>query len=256
MVRVHKMGGINTVSWHSRNPLTGFDAWNLTGVDIPAMLPGGKSNAKFIAQLDLVADFFKSIKTDKGDAVPIIFRPWHEMLGDWFWWGSSTCTDDEFKNLFKFTVYYLRNEKGLKNLLIAYSPDKGFTTPEEYLRRYPGDSYVDILGLDDYSDFKQNRLDMVVIRLGIVTDIALEKGKIAAFTETGSDKLEIDNWYTSNLLQVLNASEKTRRVSYVMVWRNRDTAHFYVPYPGHEQEEDFRNFVSNKMIFLLDDLKN
>jgi mannan endo-1,4-beta-mannosidase len=256
MVRVHKMGGINTVSWHSRNPLTGFDAWNLTGVDIPAMLPGGKSHAKFIAQLDLVADFFKSIKTDKGDAVPVIFRPWHEMLGDWFWWGSSTCTDEEFKTLFKFTVFYLKNEKGLKNLLIAYSPDKGFTTPEEYLRRYPGDSYVDILGLDDYSDFKQNRLDMVVIRLGIVTDIALEKRKIAAFTETGSDKLEIDNWYTSNLLQVLNASEKTRRVSYVMVWRNRDTSHFYVPYQGHGQEEDFRSFVSNKMIFLLDDLKN
>jgi mannan endo-1,4-beta-mannosidase len=256
MIRVYELGGINTVSWHNRNPFTGLDAWNLTGVNIPDMLPGGKFHSKFLEQLNLVADFFKSIKTKNGELVPIIFRPWHEMYGDWFWWGSSTCTDEEFKRLFRYTIDYLRIEKGLKNLLVAFSPDKGFETKEEYLKRYPGDDIVDILGLDDYRDFKENRLDMVVIRLGIVSDLAQEKGKIAAFTETGNDKLEISDWYTSNLLQVLNASEKTRRISYVMVWRNNDTTHFYVPFKGHRQEEDFKSFVNNKLIFLLDDLKN
>jgi mannan endo-1,4-beta-mannosidase len=140
-------------------------------------------------------------------------------------------------------------------LLIAFSPDKNFDSKEDYLKRYPGDDVVDILGLDDYSDFKQNRLDLIVIRLGIITDLAKEKGKISAFTETGSDQLKIDNWYTSNLLQVLNASEKTRCISYVMVWRNRDTDHFYVPWTEHEQAEDFRTFVNDKLIFLLDDVK-
>jgi mannan endo-1,4-beta-mannosidase len=69
----------------------------------------------------------------------------------------------------------------------------------------------------DSSDFKQNRLDLIVIRLGIIADLSKEKGKISAFTEKESDQLKIDNWYTSNLLQVLNASEKTRSVSYIMV---------------------------------------
>jgi mannan endo-1,4-beta-mannosidase len=255
MIRAYELGGINTVSFHDRNPLTGFDAWNLNGVNVSAILPGGKQHSKLLAQLNLVADFLKSLKTNNQEVVPVIFRPWHEMYGNWFWWGSSTCSDDDYKLLFRFTVDYLRKEKGLKNLLIAFSPDKGFQTSEEYLKRYPGDDYVDILGLDDYSDFKENRLDQVVVKLGIVADLAQQKEKIAAFTETGSDKLQLANWYTSNLLQVLNASEKTRRISYVLVWRNRDTDHFYVPYHGHEQEEDFKNFVNNKLIFLLDDLK-
>jgi mannan endo-1,4-beta-mannosidase len=255
IIRVNELGGINTVSWHTCNPLTGLDPWNLTGVNVTAMLPGGEFNTKLLKQLNLVADFFNSLKTKKGELVPVIFRPWHEMYGNWFWWGASTCSNEEFIKLFRYTVNYLRNEKGLKNLLIAFSPDMNFNTKEEYLNRYPGDKFVDILGLDDYSDFKQNRLDMIVIRLGIVSDLAMEKGKIAAFTETGCDKLEIPNWYTSNLLQVLNASEKTRKISYVMVWRNHDKTHFFVPYKGHMQEDDFKNFVNNKLIFLLDDLK-
>jgi len=256
MISAHKLGGINTVSWHNRNPLTGFDSWNLTGVNVSAMLPGGEFHSAFLTQLNLVADFFRSIKTESGEMVPVIFRPWHEMYGNWFWWGASTCTTEEYIHLFRFTVDYLRKERGLKNLLIAFSPDNGFETKEAYLTRYPGDGYVDVLGLDDYSDFYNNRLDLVVIKLGIVSDIAQEKGKIAAFTETGNDKLEIHNWYTSNLLQVLNASEKTRRISYFMVWRNHSTSHFYVPYKGHSQEDDFKNFVNNNLIFLLEELKN
>jgi mannan endo-1,4-beta-mannosidase len=256
MIRAHLLGGINTVSWHSRNPLTGLDAWNMTGVNVSAMLPGGEFHSEFLFQLNLVADFFKGIKTESGEIVPLIFRPWHEMYGDWFWWGSSTCSNEEYIQLFRFTVDFLRKEKGLNNLLIAFSPNNSFETKEAYLTRYPGDGYVDVLGLDNYSDFDNNRLDLVVIKLGIVSDIAQEKGKIAAFTETGNDKLEIQNWYTSNLLQVLNASEKTRKISYVMVWRNCDTSHFYVPYKGHCQEEDFMFFVNNKLIFLLEELKN
>jgi len=256
IIRAYELGGINTVSWHNRNPITGFDSWNLNCVDLPSLMPGGKSHSKFKEQLDLVAGFFLSLKTTNGEIVPVIFRPWHEMYGNWFWWGSSTCSDEEYKRLFRFTVDYLKKEKGLKNLLIAFSPDKGFSTKMEYLRRYPGDDYVDILGLDDYGDFKDNRLDMVVVKLEVVSDLAKERGKIASFTETGNDKLEVPDWYTSNLLQVLNASEKTRRISYVLVWRNRDTSHFFVPYKGHEHEDDFKSFVNNKLIFLLDDLKN
>lgn len=255
IIRAHKMGGINTVSWHARYPVTNFDAWNLTDIDIPSILPGGKSHRLFLKELDLVATFLNNLKDELGKPIPIIFRPWHEMYGDWFWWGSTTCADEEYRLLFRFTVEYLRNTKGLNNILIAFSPDMNFNSKEDYLKRYPGDDVVDVMGLDDYGDFKQNRLDMVVIRLGIISDLAKERNKISAFTETGSDQLGIPNWYTSNLLQVLNASEKTRRISYVMVWRNRDTTHFYVPWTGHEQAEDFRMFVNDKLIFLLDDVK-
>lgn len=254
IIKAYEMGGINTVSWHARNPITGSDSWALTGISMKALLPNGSYHSKLIEELDKVATFFESLKTGNEELIPILFRPWHEMNGGWFWWGNTSCSEEEYKALFRFTVDYLQKTKKISNLLIVFSPDHNFESAEQYLARYPGDDYVDILGLDNYSDFEQQRLDRVVVKLGIVSDIAAQKGKIAAFTETGNDRLTIPDWYTSNLLQVLNASEKTRRMAYVMVWRNHDTTHFYVPYPGHREEEDFRNFVNNKMIFLIDDL--
>jgi len=127
-------------------PVTNFDAWNLTNIDISSLLPGGKSNQLFLKNLDLVADFLGNLKDDSGKAIPVIFRPWHEMYGNWFWWGSTTCSDKEYRQLFRFTVEYLRKVKGLNNLLIAFSPDKNFVCKEDYLKRYPGDDVVDILG--------------------------------------------------------------------------------------------------------------
>ena len=253
--RAYRLGAVNTVSWHARYSVTRLNAWNLNGIDVSSLLPGGKFHHLFLKELDLVAAFLETLKDDSGKPIPVIFRPWHEMYGNWFWWGSVTCSDDQYRQLFRFTVEYLRNTKGLNNLLIAFASDNNFNSREDYLKRYPGDDVVDILGLDDYGDFYQNRLDLVVIRLGIITDLAKDKGKISAFTETGSNRLEKHNWYTSNLLQVLNASEKTRRVSYVLVWRNQDSTQFYVPPAKHEQAEDFRTFVNDKLIFLLDEVK-
>ncbi|MBP7507137.1 MAG: beta-mannosidase [Prolixibacteraceae bacterium] len=254
--RAHRLGGINSISWHAENPLTGNDSWNLENINVPELLPGGKNHKLLLRDLELVASFLNSLKDDEGNLIPVIFRPWHEMYGNWFWWGVPHCSSEDYKKLFVFTIDYLRKEKKLSNLLIAFSPDKNFNTKEEYLKNYPGDDYVDILGLDDYGDFRENRLDQIVVRLGIIADLAKEKNKISAFTETGSDKLAINNWYTTNLLHVLKANDKTRSISYVMVWRNRDTEHFYVPYKGHQQEEDFLNFVNDKIIILLEGYNN
>jgi mannan endo-1,4-beta-mannosidase len=253
IARAHHLGGINTISWHASNPITNLDSWNLTRIDVGSLLPGETNHKLFKNQLDLVAAFLADLKDENENPIPVIFRPWHEMYGSWFWWGRATCSDADYKKLFRFTVEYLRNDKKLKNLLIAFAPDNGFSSKEEYLQRYPGDDVVDVLGLDDYGDFEQKRLDNVVVRLEIISDIAKEKGKIAAFTEAGNDRLEIENWYTTNLLQVLKATEKTRNIAYVMVWRNSDTTHFFVPYETHPQANDFKDFVNDKMIFLLEE---
>jgi mannan endo-1,4-beta-mannosidase len=246
------MGGINTISWHARYPVTNFSSWNLTDIDMQSILPGGENHALLIDKLDLLAAFFLKLKDEDGNPIPFIFRPWHEMYGNWFWWGRSKCTDQQYIDLFRFTIDYLKNEKNITHFLTAFSPDNGFDSEETYLERYPGDDYADILGLDDYGDFRRGRLDLIVIKLGIVSDLAKMKNKIAAFTETGSDRMEIKNWYTSNLLQVLKANEKTRGIAWVMVWRNRDLDHFYVPPANHPEQEDFKLFCDDKMILLLD----
>jgi mannan endo-1,4-beta-mannosidase len=252
--RVHSRGGINTISWHARNPATNLDAWKTADIDIELLLPGGKNHHLLKNKLDEVAAFFSELRDSNNKPIPLIFRPWHEMDGAWFWWGSKSANPEQFIKLFRFTVDYLKNEHKLDNLLFAYSPDRNYSSPKEYLERYPGDDYIDILGVDNYGDFTANRLDNVVKKLIIVVDLATEKDKIAAFTETGSNCLKINNWYTSNLLPVLKANNKTRSLAYVLVWRNRDEKHFYVPHPEHEQADDFREFVNDELIFLLNDI--
>ena len=120
----------------------------------------------------------------------------------------------------------------MTNFLAAYSPDRNFQTEEEYLTLYPDDDIVDILGIDNYWDLQspEGRRDAIK-KLEIVANYALKTGKIAAFTETGSDKLLNDKWFTEMLGYVLNASSLTRQIVYVMVWPNHDLSHFYVPYP-------------------------
>ena len=81
---------------------------------------------------------------------------------------------------------------GVHNFIYAFSPDVKFNSESEYLERYPGDDYVDLLGMDDYADFgRAGRYDIsgAVKKLKIVSDLAIKKNKLAAFTETGLESI-------------------------------------------------------------------
>lgn len=251
IIHAYKMGGINTISWHERNPVTNDNSW--TKPDSSSMvfnfIPGGTKVELFNQKLDKVATFLNSLQID-GKKIPVIFRPWHEMDGSWFWWGSNYCTHDEYKALYRHTITYLRS-KGVDNIVVAYSPDRNFFSEEEYLQWYPGDDIVDIIGMDNYYDFVENKLDLIVKKLEIIVDYAKKTNKIPAMTECGSERMEINNWYTTNLLKVLTANEKTKQIVYAQVWRNHRLEHFYVPFKGHEQEADFIQFANDQQIMLL-----
>ena len=103
--------------------------------------------------LDQIAEYNKTLIGKNGEQIPVIFRPWHEFDGDWFWWGKKYCTAEQFKELYRFTVTYLRDTCHVHNFLYAFSPDVNFTSEKEYLERYPGDEYVDIIAMDNYWDF-------------------------------------------------------------------------------------------------------
>lgn len=93
-------GGVVTFSWHPRNPLTDGDAWDVSSKEVVAsILDGGSRHELFIGWLSRVADYFLSFETPDGQMVPIVFRPWHEHTGSWFWWGRDLCSVDEYKAL-------------------------------------------------------------------------------------------------------------------------------------------------------------
>ena len=214
----HERGGVITLSWHPRNPLTGGDSWDVSSDKVVAsILPGGEKHELFISWLAKAADFMESIRTAEGVQVPVIFRPWHEHTGSWFWWGQKLCTVQQYKALWKMTHDYMTKERGLTNIVWSYSPGAGGLTPEIYAERYPGDEMVDMAGFDCYqyagndvyADDMRNALD-------VTAAFAREHGKLMAITETGYEGIKDPQWWTSVLYPVM----KDYPVSYVLTWRN------------------------------------
>ena len=247
----HKRGGFVTFSWHLRNPLTGGDSWDVTSTEVVAsILPGGEKHKMFREWLKRAADFMESIKTEDGELVPIIWRPWHEHTGSWFWWGQEICTTEQYKALWKMTYDYMMVERGMTNLVWSYSPGAGGLTPELFEERYPGDDMVDMVGFDCYQ-YSTDEAYISDMRnaLDITTAFAKNHNKIAAVTETGYEGIPSANWLTSVLYEVL----KDYSVSYVLTWRNawERAEHFYSPYPGQISAEDFKAFAALENVMMV-----
>ena len=250
---VYDRGGINTISWHGDNIVTGKNAWDC-GQDsvVRSILPGGNNHTKFLTWLDRLSVFFHDLKDEKGELIPVIFRMFHEHTGSWFWWGAKQCTPDEYNELYRMTVKYLRDTKHVHNLLYAFSP-ADVTTEQEYLLRYPGDDWVDILGFDTYA-FGTGRKDIDLYKqkmtagLSIVTKYAAKTGKIPVMAETGMEGIKLTDYFTGVLLPII----KPFKIGYVLFWRNafNNPNHFYVPYAGHASAADFKKFTDTPGIIL------
>ena len=254
----YEMGGINTVSWHAGNPVGGGSPWD-TRRAVDQILPGGAKHEVYIVWLDRLGAFFSSLRGPEGEPIPIIFRPFHEHTGDWFWWGAAYCTKDEFVRLWRFTVEYLRDRREVHNLLYAYSPHD-VRDRTHYLERYPGDGYVDVLGVDYYYWGEINRrnfpdyVDRLVKNCRIPANLAAERGKLAALTETGREGLDISNWFTEGLLNPLRDRGLMSEIAYALVWRNADTGHHFAPYEGHSSVPDFLAFYEDEDTVFIDGL--
>jgi mannan endo-1,4-beta-mannosidase len=249
-VQAYVRGGINTFSWHCENQVSRSSFyWGTSTVEcVPEILPGGAYNKTFDSSLQVVAAFAKSLVSN-GVTVPIIFRPWHEADGNWFWWGTGHCSPTQYKQLYQYTVSYLRDTMAVHNFLYEWSPG-GYTNETSMLSLYPGDDYVDILGCDDY--YYSNTVNSSIIQpLKVISDYAVAHNKIAAFSETGLDNLTTSNWYTQNLLAVLKSPNL--KLAYSMVWDD-SPSDFYVPYPGHPAANDFLTFKNDPFMIFADKL--
>jgi mannan endo-1,4-beta-mannosidase len=255
IVEIYKNGGINTLSWHPNNPLDfSKTTWDKVDKTIPRILNNKKNLRNYKKTLDKLADFILDLKSDNGELVPVIFRPYHEHTGSWFWWGADHCSPQEYKDFWKMTYEHLTKKRKVNNLIWAYSTDN-FRDEAHYLARYPGDEFVDILGFDTYHrnapSSNQSFIDNTKMMLGVVSKLAIEKDKLTAITETGLEKVTETNWWTSILLPILKESNP----SYVLVWRNGRPDHFYAPFEGHESATDFLELLKSNKILLQTDIQ-
>jgi len=286
IIEGYRRGGVITISWHMSNPIT----WALIGTDLsndqlgtafdrtPAVstiLPGGSNHDLYLNWLDAFAEFDRSLTVsgvpwnESEHLVPVIFRPFHEHNFSVFWWGGRNTTEAEYIALWQFTVEYLRDTAGLHNLLYAYSPDtRGRSCADLetfqtwYFYAYPGDSYVDVLGLDSYSDVELDRLDPYKSCLNMLVQTANSPDrsdlKIPALTETGHQRWSGfygPQWWTTFLYPALIGTRSSGgQIAWVLTWRNSDEMHREGPYPGSPDADDFVDFKNKRGIHFEDEI--
>ena len=249
-------GEVITACCHLNNPLTGGGSWdnskNTVAKEI--LTEGSETNIKFNSWLDKLAVFANNLKDSNGKVIPIIFRPFHEHTQTWSWWGSSATTQDEFINLWKYTIDYLKNKKQVHSFIYAISPQLDSQgTVESFLFRWPGDNYVDFIGWDSYHGTNTSAFST---NLRNLASLSQQKLKPCGVTETGVEGIvkngaPYDTYWTNEISVPVTG----KKVSMVVMWRNKydplhEGTHFYAPFEGHISAANFKLlYASPNMIF-------
>jgi Beta-mannanase len=272
---VKKSGKYDGKHSYSKYDFSGYSPNLCTGDVMNQILPGGKYNTVYNAYLDMLADYANQVNG------AILFRPFHENTGSWFWWGAAYCDAATYKNVYKYTVEYLRDAKNIHNLIYVYGPSSEAASTAEYGVRYPGDNYVDMVGFDMYHIDPQNDdpwFSSFKKELAIVESFAQKHNKLFAVTETGVATSTPDlgdnqtalhktgnkqlNWY-----QKMQTAVAASNASYFLVWANfSEKDGFYTPYVksiskkgtlfGHEMLDNFIKYYNNpSSIFAADQKK-
>jgi mannan endo-1,4-beta-mannosidase len=258
----YQRGGVITLSWHAQSPLgKPKGAWDITPGSVASILPNGEKHTMYLQWLDRVADFISSLRGKNGEAIPVLFRPFHELTGNWFWWCQNVCTVEEYKSLWRITRQYLQDQKGLHNLIWVYNTAGDFNTETEFLERYPGDEQVDMVSFDTYQggdptkgkEFSANTQR----RLTLLSSVADSHQKLYALAETGFEQVPYATWWTETLMQAIGNT----KISYVLLWRNHGyhtdmkKLHYYAPYKGQVSAADFKVFYNMSKTLFEKDIK-
>lgn len=145
-------GGIPTICWHTgADFFSGYPECRESELDwASAFVDGTEANRRLLDGLDHAVPYLKRLQSD---GVPILWRPFHEMDGGWFWWGRGGAAN--FVRLWRLMYDRYTHAHGLRNLIWVL----GFSDATEDLRPwYPGDDVVDILGGDSYKGGAQGDL--------------------------------------------------------------------------------------------------
>lgn len=151
-------GGIVTVHMHPGNPVTGSfeqlpttpgtagNQYDMTGAPVVACLTGGAKRTEFLAFVDRLIAFFQACTDASGNPIPIIFRPFHEINGGFFWWTDPTPANTI--QLWRDMVDRIK-AAGVQNILYNWSANFAPTPNTAY---FPGLAYADFVSVDYYDN--------------------------------------------------------------------------------------------------------
>ncbi|MGV3586192.1 MAG: glycosyl hydrolase [Adhaeribacter sp.] len=174
----HAAESIITLMWHSCRPQDPEPCgWKesvqaeLTAQEWEDLItPGTAMHTAWVQKVDVIAGYLKQLQAAN---IPVIWRPYHEMNGGWFWWGQKPG-ERGYPALYRMLYDRLVKHHALNNLLWVWNTDRPRAGIEQY---YPGPEYVDILAADIYeNDYNQEYYNRFV---------QLANGKPIALGEVG-----------------------------------------------------------------------
>jgi len=185
IIHQYKCGSIITIMYHQVKPFDndslGFQR-SVKGMVTDEqwkqiVTPGTKYHTMWLEKIDKRAELLKKLQDAN---IPVLWRPYHEMNGMWFWYGNRRGPDG-IQKLWKMLYDRYVNFHHLNNLIWVWNTNAPRDWPNDeaypYELFYPGPAFVDVLAADVYkNDYKQSHHDQLV---------ALAKGKLIALGEVG-----------------------------------------------------------------------
>lgn len=254
MKEAYGRGMVIIACMHLNNPLTGGDSWDNGNKNVVSEIlkEGSATREKFDGWLDNLVSLATGLKGKDGKLIPLIIRPFHEHTQSWSWWGSSCTTDQQFISLWRYFVDYMKT-KGVHNLIYAISPQMDSKKVEsDFLFRWPGDEYVDFIGMDCYQGINNN---VFVNNLKVLSKLSSDKKKPAGVTESGVEGFKVADYWTVNIA----APMAGRKMSLLVTWRNKydplgSGNHYFSIFPGHVSEENFKTMYERSDTYFCNDL--
>lgn len=170
-IRRHHEGFVITLMWHAVRPTEDEPVTfresiqgDLTDQEWEELItPGTRLNERWKSQVDVVAWFLRQLRDAK---VPVLWRPYHEMNGDWFWWGKK-AGENGYKKLYRMLFDRFVDFHGLNNLIWVYNCNEVTENVNPYETHFPGHDVVDILATDVYrGGFAQKDYDSLLALAG------------------------------------------------------------------------------------------
>ncbi len=166
VIRQYRNGAVIALTWHSvrptdDEPVTFHDSvqGHLTDWEWHQLLtPGTDLNTRWCRQVDHIAGYLKELQ-DAG--VPVLFRPYHEMNGKWFWWGGRPGPDGSaalYRQIYDRYVHIHH----LNNLVWVWNVNSPSASAGPVADFFPGPAYADVLTMDIYEPFRQEFYDQMV----------------------------------------------------------------------------------------------
>jgi mannan endo-1,4-beta-mannosidase len=204
--RQYRNGAVIALCWHSvrptdDEPVTFRDSvqGKLTDFEWSELLtPGTDIHNRWVEQVDVVAGYLKQLQ-DAG--VPVLFRPYHEINGNWFWWGGRPGPQGSaalYRQLFDRFVHVHH----LNNLIWVWNTDRPSGNAGKIADFYPGAQYADVVTIDNYGEFLQSYYD---------TMLSIAGDKPIALGEVGS-------------MPTLDVIAKQPRWAWFMVWSEMEAS--------------------------------